>query len=60
MFYGDRLVQLVLCGSQARGNAEPGSDIEVLVVLWGEVNAGQEIRVQAILLPVYRWRMTLL
>ena len=41
--YGDRLVQLVLYGSQARGDAEPGSDIDVLVVLRGLVNPGQEI-----------------
>jgi len=31
--YGERLVQLVLFGSQARGDAKPGSDIDVLVVL---------------------------
>lgn len=31
--YRERLVQLVLFGSQARGNAKPGSDIDVLVVL---------------------------
>jgi predicted nucleotidyltransferase len=42
--YGPRLVRLVLFGSQARGDAEPGSDIDVLVVLRGEVNAGEEIR----------------
>lgn len=31
--YGERLVQLVLFGSQSRGDAKPGSDIDVLVVL---------------------------
>jgi predicted nucleotidyltransferase/uncharacterized protein (DUF433 family) len=31
--YRERLVQLVLFGSQARGDAKPGSDIDVLVVL---------------------------
>jgi predicted nucleotidyltransferase len=41
--YGDRLVRLVLYGSQARGDAEPDSDIDVLVVLKGEVAPGQEI-----------------
>jgi predicted nucleotidyltransferase len=41
--YGDRLVHLVLYGSQARGEAEPGSDIDVLVVLRGPVDAGLEI-----------------
>ncbi|UCG43986.1 MAG: nucleotidyltransferase domain-containing protein [candidate division WOR-3 bacterium] len=41
--YGDRLVKLILYGSQARGDAEPGSDIDVLVVLKGEVQPCQEI-----------------
>lgn len=41
--YGDRLAELVLYGSQARGDAEDGSDIDVLVVLNGEVNACDEI-----------------
>lgn len=31
--YGDRLAELILYGSQARGDAEEGSDIDVLVVL---------------------------
>jgi len=42
--YGPRLVRLMLFGSQARGDAEPGSDIDVLVVLEGPVRAGEEIR----------------
>jgi len=41
--YGDRLVQMVLYGSQARDDAEPGSDIDVLVVLSGEVNPVREM-----------------
>lgn len=41
--YGDRLVRLVLFGSQVRGDAEPGSDIDVLVVLKGPVSAYEEI-----------------
>jgi uncharacterized protein len=41
--YGDRLVHLVLYGSQARGEAESGSDIDVLVVLQDPVDAGLEI-----------------
>jgi predicted nucleotidyltransferase len=41
--YGDRLVQMVLYGSQARGDADAGSDIDVLVVLKGPVRPGEEI-----------------
>lgn len=43
VLYGDRLKQLLLYGSTARGEAEPGSDLDVLVVLKGPVDAGQEI-----------------
>jgi predicted nucleotidyltransferase len=42
--YGSRLVQMVLYGSQARGDAEPGSDIDVLVVFQGPVDAYEEIK----------------
>ncbi len=42
--YGPRLVNLVLFGSHARGDAEPGSDIDLLIVLRGPVNAGEEIQ----------------
>jgi predicted nucleotidyltransferase len=41
--YGERLVRMVLFGSQARGDAERGSDTDVLVVLKGSVSPGQEI-----------------
>ncbi len=42
--YGDRLLQLILFGSQARGDADPTeSDIDVLVVLTHPVNASLEI-----------------
>jgi predicted nucleotidyltransferase len=40
--YGDRLVEVILYGSQARGDADPESDIDVLIVLKGEVNHGAE------------------
>jgi predicted nucleotidyltransferase len=39
-----RLQHLTLFGSQARGDAEPGSDIDVLVVLKPPVNPGEEIK----------------
>ncbi len=41
--YGERLATMVLYGSYARGDAEPGSDIDVLVVLKGDVSPGEEI-----------------
>jgi predicted nucleotidyltransferase len=41
--YGPRLARMVLFGSQSRDEAEPGSDIDILVVLRGEVNPGEEI-----------------
>jgi len=40
--YGDRLVKVILFGSQARGDAEDGSDIDVLVVLRGPVDDWEE------------------
>ena len=41
--YGDRLADLILYGSQARGDADEGSDIDVLVVLKGEVDPCEEL-----------------
>ena len=43
LLYGERLIQIILFGSQAWGDAEPGSDIDVLVVLKDPVNPGDEI-----------------
>ena len=41
--YGSRLVRVVLFGSQARDEAEPDSDIDVMLVLRGPVNPHAEI-----------------
>ena len=41
--YGPRLVHMILYGSQARGEAAPDSDINILVVLQGPVDPGAEI-----------------
>ena len=42
-FYSQRLINILLYGSHSRGEAEPGSDIDILVVLRGPVDAGREI-----------------
>ena len=41
--YGDRLREVILYGSEARGEAEPDSDIDILCVLDGPVNDWKEI-----------------
>ena len=42
--YGDRLVKVILYGSHARGEAHQESDVDVLVVLRGEVCVHDEIK----------------
>jgi uncharacterized protein len=41
--YGPRLVEIVLFGSQARNDADPDSDIDVMIVLRGTVDSNKEI-----------------
>ncbi len=41
--YGTKWVKMILYGSQARGDAQPGSDIDVLIVLKGEVHPSEEV-----------------
>ena len=42
-FYGDRLSNLILFGSQARHESTPDSDIDILLILKGEISPGDEI-----------------
>jgi uncharacterized protein len=42
--YGDRLARVVLYGSYARGDAHADSDVDLLVVLRGEVEPYVEIK----------------
>ena len=42
--YRDQLVNLILFGSQARGDAEPDSDLDILVILSRDVNPITEIK----------------
>ncbi|MDX2034303.1 MAG: nucleotidyltransferase domain-containing protein [Blastocatellia bacterium] len=41
--YGERLIDVVLFGSQARRDAVEGSDIDLLIVLKGKVNQFEEV-----------------
>jgi len=41
--FGDRLTGVVLYGSRARGDAQPDSDMDLLVLLRGPVRLGPDI-----------------
>ncbi|HIH69782.1 nucleotidyltransferase domain-containing protein [Methermicoccus shengliensis] len=41
--YGDKLKEIMLYGSYARGDATEDSDIDLLIVLEGKVTHGKEI-----------------
>jgi len=42
VLYGDRLASLILFGSQARQEATADSDIDILIVLTGEIDIPSE------------------
>jgi len=42
--FGERLRGIVLYGSEARGEATPDSDIDLLVLLTGPVQLGRDLR----------------
>lgn len=42
--YGDRLLGLILHGSEARGEAEEDSDVDLLVLLEGPVELGRDLQ----------------
>lgn len=42
--YGDRLLRVILYGSQARGDAHLDSDVDVLVVLKEELDLFKELK----------------
>lgn len=51
--YGERYRGLVLYGSYSRGEANEGSDVDLLLLLDGEVNPGREIcRVSHVVAPL--------
>ena len=52
-FYGERMVGLVLYGSQARDEGDPESDVDLLVLLQGPLDYFAELRrITDLLYPV--------
>ncbi|OGI04194.1 MAG: hypothetical protein A2Y25_08795 [Candidatus Melainabacteria bacterium GWF2_37_15] len=41
--YKTQLTNIILFGSQARGDAEDGSDIDIIIILKGKINPAEEI-----------------
>lgn len=57
--YGERLARAVLFGSYARGEATPESDLDVLVVLRGEVDRAAEAwRLSELTLELYAFDLS--
>lgn len=51
--YGERYRGLVLYGSYARGEADEGSDVDVLLLLEGSVTMGREIAyIESVVWPI--------
>jgi uncharacterized protein len=53
--YGERHRGLVLYGSHARGEADEGSDVDLLLLLEGQVQVGKEIRRSSDLVASLSW-----
>jgi predicted nucleotidyltransferase len=44
LLYKNKLANVILFGSQARDDAKDGSDVDILIVLKGDVNPVEEIK----------------